>query len=906
MNPITLIKFFAIFFCCFARIYIACGQSVPEDSLVSQNPDSLYASLPEGAKRFASNALKGLTTSEGLEATLFASEPTLTNPLNIDVDHRGRVWVCESYNYRPAVNGKAELGYGDRILILEDTNGDGKADKTTVFYQGNELNAPLGIWVMGNKAIVSQSPYVWLFTDVDGDDKADKKEVLFKGIGGSQKDQGVHAFVFGPDGKFYFNYGNAGNQLVNGQGRTFLDKHERPIDFRKYRQGVVFRCDQDFDNIEIMAENFHNSFEVAVDSFGSMWQADQEEPGNESDRVCYVMEKGNFGYIDEMNGASWRINRTNLEDEIPRRHWHQDDPGVTPNLIQTGSGFPLGLTIYEGDLLPRRFRDQIILCDAGLNSVRAIPVRTDGAGFKALYPLPILEGTRDKWFRPSDVCVAPDGSLIISDWYDPIIGNHQMKDRTRGRIYRIAPPNIPYHIPVYDLKTPEGAVKALQNPNLSMRYMAWNALVEMGLSAEPELEKLFRTYNANPRMRARALWVLNKIEGMNGRNLEIGLRELNPNLRIATLRAIRQRNHDPSEYIKFLTRDKDPAVRRECALAINRNHTFEAQAVWLQLAQQYSGNDRWYLEALGIGAEGQWEWLFPAWLEKAGESPGSTSAGKDLIWRARTRQAIPYLTSLASDTTFSFKSRLRYFRAFDFFHAGYEKSQALLKVMNVPSSDRIEISKLVLLHLDASFVLNSPRGMRALEKLLDETYGTSDYIELVMRYEPESEIPRLADLASQKGGEGVGLEAGKQLLKQAGRSYFSDKLLASSPDQKVRLLASIQHAGGEDAMALFSSVILSADLPLEVRQEAARLAGSSWDGEELVVKLLKENKLQGTIKEAALTGVKNAIRAEIKEALAPFLPPPPVAAEPVAAEVQPKEETLPVKEKGKKKRWLRF
>jgi glucose/arabinose dehydrogenase len=92
----------------------------------------------------------------------------------------------EGYNYRPAVNGKSELGMGDRILILEDKDGDGKADVTKVFYQGPEINAPMGIWVMGNKVIVSQSPYVWLFTDTNGDDKADKKEVLFKGIGGVQ------------------------------------------------------------------------------------------------------------------------------------------------------------------------------------------------------------------------------------------------------------------------------------------------------------------------------------------------------------------------------------------------------------------------------------------------------------------------------------------------------------------------------------------------------------------------------------------------------------------------------------------------------------------------------------------------------------------------------------------------
>lgn len=844
------------------------------DTLAKINPDSLYATFSEPEKRFSRNAVAGLLTADGLETTLFASEPLITNPINIDVDHRGRVWVCESYNYRPAVNGKSELSVGDRIVILEDTTGDGKADVTKVFYQGSELNSPLGIWVMGNKAIVSQSPYVWLFTDTDGDDKADKKEILFKGIGGTQQDAGVHAFVFGPDGKFYFNYGNAGKQLVDGQDRPLLDKYERPIDFRQYRQGVVFRVDQEFRNVEILAENFHNGFEIAVDSYGTMWQSDQEEPGNGADRVSYVMENGNFGYIDEMSGASWRINHTNLEDEIPRRHWHQNDPGVVPNLVETGSGLPMGMVVYEGDLLPRRYWDQIILADAGQNTVRAFPMQPDGAGFKSTGILPLLEGKRDKWFRPTDVCVAPDGSLIVSDWYDPVAGSHKMKDKSRGRIFRIAPPGTPYKIPVYDLNNPVEAVKALQSPNLSQRYLAWNACVKLGMAVEPELENLFRLYNGNPKLRARALWVLNKIEGFSYRNLDIGFRELNPNLRITTLRAVRQRNSDPTEYIKRLTSDPNPQVRRECALAINHNHTYEALDVWLQLAQQYKGNDRWSVEALSIGAIGQWERIFPAWLAKAGKNPGASDSGKDLIWLARTRQAIPYLTDLASDTSVTFKSRLRYFRAFDFFHAGYEKSQALMHVMDVKSSDRIEVSKLALLHLDKSFVTNSQQGLTALNKLLDETYGTEDYIELVTRYAPESENSRLFQMAVEKSGSVIGRDAGALLLEIAGVSFITDKLSTLNDSKKSALLASLQTAGSAESVFILRSTVLDVGQKESVRAAAARSLGGSWPGEDAVVKLLNQNQIDGDIKEAALEGVKNAFREDVKKQLAPYFPKP--------------------------------
>ena len=154
-----------------------------------------------------------------------------------------RVWVCDAYNYRPTIQGysttrsKKDRLAGDRILILEDTDGDGKSDVTKVFYQGPELDAPLGILVIGNRVIVSQSPYVWLFTDDDGDDKADRKEIIFRGISGANHDHGVHSFVFGPDGKFYFNFGSEGKQLLDANGRGFYDKFDQPINFRNYQQG---------------------------------------------------------------------------------------------------------------------------------------------------------------------------------------------------------------------------------------------------------------------------------------------------------------------------------------------------------------------------------------------------------------------------------------------------------------------------------------------------------------------------------------------------------------------------------------------------------------------------------------------------------------------------------------------
>ena len=163
-------------------------------------------SLTEEQKRLPENALKGLVAFDGLEVRTMATEPMLKNPTNIDVDERGRVWVTEAYNYRPDINGNPTNALGDRIMILEDNNGDGKMDTAKVFYQGPEINAPLGICVLGNRVIVSQSPYVWVFYDDNGDDKADRKEILFQGIGGEQHDHGVHCFYVWPGWKIIFQF----------------------------------------------------------------------------------------------------------------------------------------------------------------------------------------------------------------------------------------------------------------------------------------------------------------------------------------------------------------------------------------------------------------------------------------------------------------------------------------------------------------------------------------------------------------------------------------------------------------------------------------------------------------------------------------------------------------------------
>ncbi len=582
-----------------------------------------------------------------------ATEPMLKNPTNIDVDEHGRVWVIEAYNYRPKTNDNPINPKGDRIVILEDKDGDGHADTSKVFYQGPEINAPLGVCVLGNRVLISQSPYVWAFYDDNGDDKADRKEILFQGIGGEQHDHGMHIFTFGPDGKLYFNFGNKGKTLKDKNGKVVLDQDGDKIGPKKYRQGLVFRCNPDGSKVECLGQNFRNNCELAVDSYGTIWQSDNDDDGNRSCRINYVMDYGNYGYTDEMTGASWPAKRTNMEDSIPLRHWHLNDPGVVPNLLQTGAGSPAGMVIYEGSLMPKQFQNQIIHCDAGPNVIRSYPIKKNGAGYSAEI-LNILKGQKDQWFRPVDVSVAPDGSLIIADWYDSGVGGHQAGDQQRGRIYRIAPTGSIYVVPKQNYTTPAGSVIALQNPNLAVQRHVRTALQKMGEKAVPDLEKLWRS-SSYPRMRARAFWVLVKMP-KGEKYISEAIKDTNPDLRMTGLRAARQLHMDIFSVVSQLVNDKDMQVRRECALALRHNYAPEAAKLWAALASQHDGNDRWYLEALGIGADGQWDHFFTAYLKNVNE-PLQSLGSRDIIWRARTDKAIPFLAKLASDQSIASKLR---------------------------------------------------------------------------------------------------------------------------------------------------------------------------------------------------------------------------------------------------------
>lgn len=817
------------------------------------------------------NAVANLEVHPELRATLFASEPAITNPTNLDIDHRGRVWVCDVVNYR-GNNGKRPEG--DRILILEDTDGDGKHDKIKTFYQGRDVDSAMGICVLGNRVIVSASPDIFVFT-FDENDKIVKKEKLFTKTGQPQHDHSAHSFVFGPDGKYYWNVGNTGKAVHDRNGKVVVDKAGNPVvdNGKPYFGGMPFRCNADGSEFEVLGHNFRNNYETAVDSFGTLWQSDNDDDGNRGVRINYVMEFGNFGYRDEISGAGWQTKRTNWEADIPLRHWHLNDPGVVPNLLQTGQGSPCGLCVYEGDLLPKVFHGQVIHADAGPSIVRAYPVVKDGAGYKASM-VNILDGQKkNNWFRPADVCVAPDGSLFVTDWYDPGVGGHAQRDSNRGRIFRVAPPGSKYQTPKFDFKTAEGAAEALKNPNLEARYLAWTALHAMKEKAEPALLKLWKS--DNPRARARALWLLGKLPGKGRQYVDAALADRDPDLRLVGIRLARQLSDvDLLDVVRKVVRDPAPEVRRECALALR--HRKDAANLWAELARQHDGKDRWYLEALGIGADRNWDEFFTTWLANVG-NVWIDAPHRDIVWRSRATQTPEFLAGIIANQSVPMEQLPRYFRAFDF-QSGSTKDAVLARLAfsTQQSGSRGDLIVAESLSRLKSFdPKKNPEYAVTLNKLLERNRGTELFVDLVERFGVTKHYAELLAIAQKNSESQLGVNAVRALLGKGQQLLLEKALAGADLAAALNTAKALETTADARTMGMLMSTVRETTRPLDVRRHAVRALAKTRKGAEAVLQLARDQKLAPELKEAAGFVLNTATWKEVKQEAVKLFPPPP-------------------------------
>jgi putative membrane-bound dehydrogenase-like protein len=599
--------------------------------LVGMQPATLLGQIS------AEESARLLKAGPGLEAKLWASEPMFANPTNIDVDSRGRVWVTEGLNYRLSRgrNGRFQRDeHADKIKILEDTDGDGKADKVTVFAE-KIFPVPMGIAVeehydkdgtyKGCRVYVGNSPDLLVFEDTDGDDKADKRYPLLTGFGGIDSDHGVHGMVFGLDGKLYFTHGDGCCSVQH-------DHSERQQNFDVIDNGGrhvwtdqlanTLRVNRDGTQFEIICDRQRNNYETSLNSFGNIFTSDNDDDGNRGCRVIWAMDGGHYGY--HTPGSS--------------RHWGEEVPGNVPKLVGTGNGSPCGIMVYEGDLLSPEYQGAVLEVDAGTRQVNLFPLTRKGAAFRTEYKV-FLSGD-DPWFRPVDACTAPDGSVFVADWYDAGVGGHAFSDQTTGRIYRVAPAGQKSRKVKVDMRTPEGLIAALKSPNIASQDAARRQLIErvklqvdpaarspVIVSGQAEWESLWKLAESNNKDvdRARAAWTLYGIAGGTPQHHFLFvkfLKDEDPRVREMAVRMLGRdcRENGNVEYSKpeakqpaaalthlaileSMVTDSDAGVRRELILAFRNLPTDVFGDSLRKLAAAWDGQDRWYLEALGLALE---------------------------------------------------------------------------------------------------------------------------------------------------------------------------------------------------------------------------------------------------------------------------------------------------------------
>jgi putative membrane-bound dehydrogenase-like protein len=363
-------------------------------------------------------AIKQFTVAKGYEINLFASEvefPDLENPVNFTFDAKGRLWVATMPSY-PQYQPPNKPN--DKLIVFEDSDGDGKADKQTVFADG--LHLPTGFEVGDGGAYVAQEPNLVHLIDTDDDGKADQKKIVMGGFDSGDSHHAIGAFVWGPGGGVYMH-----------EGTFHITQVETPYGPTRNGHGAVYRFDPTRQKLEtFVSYNFANPWGHCWDRWGQNFVADASGGANYFG-TAFSMRTQNFAGEDDFGPFKF-IYRKKMEQFFPKR--------VRPTA---------GCEIVSSRHFPPEAQGNYLLNNCiGFQGVLQHTVKEQDSGFTGKEIEPILFSS-DRNFRPTDLQFGPDGALYIVDWFNPLVGHMQHnlrdpnRDHTHGRIWRITYPGRP-------------------------------------------------------------------------------------------------------------------------------------------------------------------------------------------------------------------------------------------------------------------------------------------------------------------------------------------------------------------------------------------------------------------------------------------------------------------------------
>ena len=428
---------------------------------------------PPGPALSASEAIAKMKVPPGFTVELVAGEPDIVNPVAMTIDERGRFWITESLEYPRKSAGPGK----DRVKILEDTDGDGKADKFTIFADG--LNIPSGIAVGQGGVWVANSPDILCLKDADGDGKADSSEVVVTGFGRDDTHELPNSLTWGPDGWLYGWNGVFNPAHVVYRGKTY--------DFTC----AIFRIHPETRDFEVWCEGTSNPWGIAFDTEGSTFAS-----ACVIDHLWHLVETGYY----HRQGGPYPPDTWKIESIVDHKHQ---------------KAAYCGITFFDSAAYPKEFREMLVMGNIHGNCINSDRLERNGSTYACKGQTDFLTAN-DAWFMPVVQKTGPDGSLYILDWYDQYHCYQDANrdpagiDRLKGRLYRVRYGETPRRFG-FDLakSTDDELIERLGDANVYDRDIAQRLLTERkSANALPKLESLVLDASAPRKARLHALWAL--------------------------------------------------------------------------------------------------------------------------------------------------------------------------------------------------------------------------------------------------------------------------------------------------------------------------------------------------------------------------------------------------------------
>ncbi len=521
---------------------------------------------------------KSFIVADGFEVNLFAADPRIAKPIQMNFDPAGRLWIVSSEVYPQIKPGQVA---NDKVIVLEDRDGDGTSDSTEVFAEG--LLIPTGIEPGDGGAYVANSTELLHFRDTDGDGKADKRRVMLSGFGTEDTHHILHTLRWGYEGMLYF------NQSI------YIHSHvETPHGVRRLGGGGIWEFRPETMELAVFMRGLVNPWGHHFDRWGQSFATD----GAGGEGINYVLP-GAY-YVTAPDAV--RILK-----------------GLNP-----GSPKHCGAEVVGGRHLPDDWSGNVVTNDFRGNRVCRFVIQDDGAGYASREQAELIK-TKHVAFRPIDVKMGPDGAIYIADWYNPIIQHGEVdfrdprRDHTRGRIWRVTAKGRPLVArPKLVGASTDELLEALKAPEDWTRHQAKRVIKERGAEVAPALAAWVKGLDpADPRVehhRLEGLWTYQSLDLVEPDLLAKLLRAPDPRVRAAATRVVSHwhpRLSDPLALLEVQVADDHPRVRLEAVRALA--HIPRSQSVELAMRALDRPVDRFLDYALWLTARE----LQPHWLAEA-------------------------------------------------------------------------------------------------------------------------------------------------------------------------------------------------------------------------------------------------------------------------------------------------